>query len=543
MTTGKVDLVVVGAGFSGLYMLHRARELELSVRVFERGDGVGGTWYWNRYPGARCDIESIDYCYSFDKDLVQEWRWSERYAAQPEILRYLEHVADRFDLRRDITFGTSVDAATWCEEEHAWTVTCDSGETVTATYVVMASGNLSTIKRPSFTGLDDFEGEWYHTGSWPTSPVDLSGKRVAVVGTGSSGIQTVTALADQVEQLYVLQRTPNYSMPAQNHPLSEEEWRRAVDSWDERREVCRDSESGVPVDSPTKRTAEASPEERRQRFEKGWQRGGISALSSGFTDFFTDDEANRIAQDFARDKIREIVRDAEVASLLSPRHHIGTKRTCTDTGYFECFNRDNVELVDLNAHPMQRITAAGIALAGRSLEVDVIVFAIGFDAITGALTEVDLTGVGGVSLEQRWRHGPRTYLGLQSAGFPNLFMVTGPGSPSVLSNMVVSIEQHVDWIADCIAHLRERGLDRIEAEPRAEAQWMEHVADLAADTLYPQATSWYVGANIPGKPRVFMPYVAGCGQYRREAREVVLRDYEGFILDDPSPDAEQEVSA
>ena len=538
----RFDAVVVGAGFSGLYMLHRLRALGMSVRVVERGHDVGGTWYWNRYPGARCDIESIDYQYSFDEQLVQEWRWSERYATQPEILRYLEHVADRFGLRKDIVFDTSVLAAVWDESEHAWRVRCDNGELLTATYVVMATGNLSSVKSPELPGLEDFQGEWFHTGRWPHEPVDFTGKTVAVVGTGSSGIQTITEVAHRADHLYVLQRTPNYSMPAQNRQLSDDEWRELTRNWSDRRRICELSESGVPVDTPTKRTLEATPEERRQRFEQGWQRGGISALSSGFTDFFTDEKANKVAQDFARQKIHEVVRDPAVATLLCPSHHIGTKRTCTDVGYFETYNLPHVELVDLRANPLVRITSSGIELEDRRIDVDAIIFAIGFDAITGALTEIEIRGVNGHLLTDKWAHGPRTYLGLQSAGFPNLFMITGPQSPSVLSNMVVSIEQHVDWVADCLEHLRKRGIDRIEPTVEAEDGWVEHVAQLAADTLYPKATSWYVGANIPGKPRVFMPYVAGCGQYRREAEDVVQRGYAGFVLGDTRA-FEQEVSA
>ncbi|NJC73069.1 NAD(P)/FAD-dependent oxidoreductase [Planosporangium thailandense] len=539
----RIDVVIVGAGFSGLYMLHRLRGLGMTARVIERAHGVGGTWYWNRYPGARCDIESLDYCYSFDEDLVQEWRWSERYATQPEILRYLEHVADRFDLRRDITFGTSVVAADWDESRNVWMLRCDTGETVTATYCVMATGCLSTTKKPDFPGLSTFRGQWYHTGQWPHEPVDFSGKTVAVVGTGSSAIQAIPQIAKQAERLYVLQRTPNYSMPAQNRLLSADEVREALRDFRERRRLCEESEAGTPLAPPTLATYEVPPEQRSARYEEGWRRGGISSLSFAFTDFFTDEEANRQAQDFARAKIRQIVRDPKVAELLCPRHHIGTKRTCTDIGYFETYNRDNVELVDVRDNPIQEITPTGIRLSVRTIDVDVIVFAIGFDAMTGALTEIAIRGVDGQALQDKWTHGPLTLLGLQTAGFPNLFMITGPGSPSVLSNMVVSIEQHVDWVADCLAYLRDRGVDRIEATVEAEERWMRHVAELAAGTLYPRANSWYVGANIPGKPRVFMPYVAGCGQYRRECEEIVNSGYTGFVLGETAELHNEEVNA
>jgi cyclohexanone monooxygenase len=526
----RADVVIVGAGFAGLYMLHRIRGLGMTGHILERADDVGGTWYWNRYPGARCDIESIDYSYSFDEDLTREWRWSERYAAQPEILAYIRHTADRFDLRQHITFGTTVRTAEWDDAANEWTIACNTGETVRATYCVMATGCLSVVKQPEFPGLADFAGDWYHTGRWPHDPVDLAHKTVAVIGTGSSGIQVIPRIAAAAKHLYVVQRTPNYSMPAHNRPLAGDELDAVVANFSARRRICELSDAGVPQPPPTKSTFEVSPEERRRCYEEGWQRGGINALSAAFTDFFTDEKANKLAQDFARDKIREIVHDPKTAELLCPQHHIGTKRTCVDTGYFETYNRDNVELIDARADPIQHITSSGIQLPHRHLDVDIIVFAIGFDAITGALTDIAIRGTHGQSLRDKWTNGPRTLLGLQSADFPNLFMITGPGSPSVLSNMLVSIEQHVDWITDCLVHLRKLGLDRIEAAPDAEDRWMNHVAEIAAETLYPKANSWYVGANIPGKPRVLMPYVAGCGQYRRECEDVVTRGYEGFVL-------------
>lgn len=525
-----LDVVVVGAGFSGLYLLHRLRGLGLRVRVLEQAHGVGGTWHWNRYPGARCDIESVDYQYSFDPDLVAQWQWSERYAAQPEILAYLEHIADRYDLRRDISFNVSVASAHYGEQAGIWTLTSDSGEEWEARYCVMATGNLSAVKPPDLPGLKEFAGQWLHTGQWPETPVDLSGRRVAVVGTGSSGIQAVTALAPVVDQLYVLQRTPNYSMPAHNRPLGQTEWQEIVQDFATRRHLCEWSDAGTPLESPVGRAVDASPEERRARYEEGWARGGISALSFAYSDMFRDEDANRYAQEFAREMIRSTVRDPQVALKLSPQHHIGTRRTCTDTGYFETFNRPNVELVDVREEPLEEIVPTGLRTATRQLDVDVIVFAIGFDAITGALAEIDVRGRDGVSLSQAWAAGPRTLLGLQVAGFPNLFLVTGPGSPSVLSNMVVSIEQHVDWIARCLEHLREAGATTIEATLQAQDEWMNHVHALAAETLYPKANSWYVGSNIQGKPREFNVYVAGCGNYRQECEQVVAEGYRGFAI-------------
>ncbi len=525
-----IDVAVVGAGFAGLYMLYRLRGLGLRTRVFEQGTDVGGTWFWNRYPGARCDIESVDYCYSFSAELLADWTWTERYATQPEILRYLHHVADRFDLRRDIQTSTRVRSLRYDEPGNRWLVSTQAGEVVSARHCVLAVGNLSSVKRPDFAGLESFRGQWYHTARWPAGGVDFRGQRVGVVGTGSTAIQALPQIAKQAARVQVFQRTPNYSMPAQNRPLPPEELREVLRDYGERRRAAERSDAGVPVAPPQRSALEVSPEQRRRMYEAGWRRGGINALSYAFTDFFTDERANFTAQEFAREKIRGIVRDRAVAEALCPTHHIGTKRTCVDIGYFETFNRDHVELVDVRRSPITNLTPRGLATAAGEYGLDAIVFAIGFDAITGALLEIDIRGRGGLSLAEKWSQGPRSYFGLCVAGFPNLFMITGPGSPSVLSNMVVSIEQHVDWIAGCLSHLEDRGLDRIEASAEAEAAWARHVSDLADATLYPQAASWYVGANIPGKPRVFMPYVGGCGTYRRECEQVVERGYEGFAL-------------
>ena len=525
-----VDVAVVGAGFAGLYLLYRLRGLGLRVRVFERAADVGGTWFWNRYPGARCDIESVDYCYSFSDELLAEWTWTERYAAQPEILRYLRHVADRFDLRRDIQFDTRVASVRYDEPGNRWLVFTGAGEMVSARHCVLAVGNLSSVKRPEFAGLEAFQGDWYHTAQWPADGVELQGKRVGVVGTGSTAIQAVPQIAKQAAQVYVFQRTPNYSMPARNRPLPPEELADVRREYGQRRRAAQQSDAGVPVAPPQRSALEVGSQQRRRMYEEGWRRGGINALSYAFTDFFTDERANFTAQEFAREKIRQIVGDRAVAEALCPTHHIGTKRTCVDIGYFETYNRDHVQLVDVRTSPIRAVTPRGLATAAEDYGLDVIVFAIGFDAITGALLEIDIRGRDGLPLAAKWSRGPRCYLGLCVAGFPNLFTITGPGSPSVLSNMVVSIEQHVDWITDCLRYLEDRGLDRIEATPEAEDAWARHVGELADATLYPRAASWYVGANIPGKPRVFMPYVAGCGTYRRECEEIVERGYEGFVL-------------
>ena len=530
-----LDAIVVGAGFAGLYALHRLRGLGLEVRVFEQGEAIGGTWYWNRYPGARCDIESMDYSYSFSEELEQEWEWTERYPAQPEILRYLEHVADRFDLRRDIELSTRVVQARYVDDRGTWEVTTDDGARYSATYCIMASGCLSSLHRPAIDGLDDFEGDWHHSARWPQGGVQLAGKRVGVIGTGSTGIQMIPQVAEQAAHVHVFQRTPNFSMPARNRPLDPEHQRAIKADYRERRRLSRESLSGVPTSHPDAvpqcSALEATAEERERAYERGWTEGGIGGILLAFNDINVNADANSTAADFVRDKIRTIVKDPTTAEALCPTSHpIGTKRICVDTGYYDTYNRDNVTLVDVRGAPIVRLTSRGIETASAEYELDVIVFATGFDAMTGALLDIDIRGREGRSLRDEWSGGPRTYLGLATAGFPNLFLVTGPGSPSVLSNMVLSIEQHVDWIAECIGHLRERELDTIEATVDAEDGWVAHVNEVAQATLFPQASSWYAGANIPGKPRVFMPYLGGVGNYRANCDAVAGSGYQGFSM-------------
>jgi cyclohexanone monooxygenase len=458
-----VDVVIVGAGFAGMYMLHRLRGLGMSARVFEAGSGVGGTWYWNRYPGARCDVESMQYSYSFSPELQQEWQWSELFASQPEILRYANHVADRFDLRRDIQFNTRVTQAHFDRTAHRWEVRTDRGDVVSARHCVMATGCLSNARVPDFPGLDRFNGKTYHTGHWPHEGVDFTGKRVGVIGTGSSAIQAIPVIAQQAAHVTVFQRTPNFSIPSRN-------------------------------------------------------------------DLIFDAQANDTAANFVRDKIRAMVRDPAIAELLAPKNHpIGTKRICVDTDYYTTYNRDNVTLVDARTTPVSELTEGGLRAGDTEYEFDAIVFATGFDAMTGALTSIDIAA-DGMTLRQKWEGGPTTYLGLMTAGFPNLFMITGPGSPSVLSNMMVSIEQHVDWIADCVAYLRAHRLDCIEATQAAEDAWVAHGNEVAHTTLYPLANSWYMGVNIPGKPQVFMPYIGGVGTYRDTCDEIAAEGYRGFTL-------------
>jgi len=531
---GEYDVLVVGAGFAGLYALYKLRGLGYSVRVLERGDGVGGTWFWNCYPGARVDVESLEYSYSFSEELEQDWEWTERYPRQPEILKYINHVADRFELWPDIQLETTVETAHFDEERGRWTVTTDLGEVYDAQHVIMATGCLSQRKNPGdeFAGLDTFKGDWYLTSAWPKEDVDLSGKRVVVVGTGSTAIQVIPKVAQQADHVTVLQRTANFSVPAQNGPMDPEFQSALKARYRAHRKAAKESAFGVPVEMPERSALDFSAEEARAELEARWQAGGAAPFMLAFTDVLVDERANEVVAEFVRDKIRATVKDPATADLLCPRDHpLGTKRLCVDTEYYETYNRDNVELVSVRENPIARITPTGIRLQdGTEFEADVIVFAIGFDAMTGALFDIDLRGRGNVALKEAWKDGPRTYLGLTTVGFPNLYMITGPGSPSVLSNMVVSIEQHVDWIADLIEHMRERGLGVVEATQEAQDKWVAHVHEVGHATLFPRANSWYMGANVPGKPRVFTPYIGGVGVYRQECDEVAAKGYEGFDL-------------
>ncbi len=527
----QVDVVVVGAGMAGLYALHKLREAGLRAVALEAEAGVGGTWYRNRYPGARCDVESMFYSFSFSPELEQEWEWTEKFATQPEILRYLEHVADRFDLRRDVRTSTRVDSLDFDEDHGRWLVRTDTGAELDAQFCIIATGCLSVPKMPEIPGLSSFRGLFHHTAQWPHDGVDFTGLRVGVVGTGSSGLQSIPLIAEQAAALTVFQRTPVYTTPALNRPLEAADVEPIKAAYDELRELTRTSPFGVPALPSTRSALEVDADERERVYEDAYQVGGLFAVPYSFADIQITQEANDTAAEFLRGKIRSLVADPVVAELLCPTDYpYACKRPCLDTGYYETFNRDNVELVDLRATPITRIVPAGVETTAGLHELDAIVYATGFDAITGALAAIDIRGRGGLALADKWATGWRSYLGLAVAGFPNLFTVTGPGSPSVISNMIVSIEQHVDWITNALTTARSEGNDVIEATEDAEHGWVKHVAEVGDLTLFPKAESWYVGANVPGKPRVLMPYVGGVGVYRQMCDEIAADGYRGFTM-------------
>jgi cation diffusion facilitator CzcD-associated flavoprotein CzcO len=532
----ELDAVVIGAGFSGLFMNHRLRDtLGLDVAVFEAGSDVGGTWYWNRYPGARCDSESYIYCFAFDKELMQEWEWSGKYPEQPEILRYLNHVADRFDLRSNMQFDTKVTSAHFDERTQRWNVSTDQGDELSCKYLITGIGCLSAGQIPNIEGRELFGGEAHHTGAWPHEGVDFTGKRVAVIGTGSSGVQSIPVIAQQADQLHVFQRTPQYMIPARHGTVDKAVLDDIKKEYDAIYEKARWSFGGFPYDVTERSALEVSAEERQAIYEEGWENGGFRFIFGSFSDLRNNLESSETAAEFIRGKIRDTVKDPAVAEKLVPHDHpFGSKRTLIDTNYFETYNRDNVTLVDLNEEPIVEITETGIRTEANHFDFDVIVYATGFDAMTGSFNRIDFQGRGGEKLKDKWSAGPLTYLGLTTAGFPNLFMITGPGSPSVLANMPLAIEQHVELIADTIVHMRDNDLDLIEAEPDAESSWVEHVNEVAKPTMFMRANSWYLGANIPGKPRVFMPYSGGLGPYRERCNEIVANDYEGFTFREPS---------
>ncbi|KDE14662.1 MULTISPECIES: NAD(P)/FAD-dependent oxidoreductase [Rhodococcus] len=525
-----VDVVVVGAGFAGLYALHKLRDtMNLAVRVFEAGADVGGTWYWNRYPGARCDIESIHYSYSFDEELQQEWRWSEKFAGQPEILRYLEHVADRFDLRRGITFDTRVIGVHWDDENSMWTVHTDDGRSVRSRYFISGAGNLSVPKTPEFGGIENFRGEVLLTGNWPHEGVDFAGKRVAVIGAGASGIQAIPLIAEEAAELIVFQRTPNFATPLGNGPLDPEVETEAKQNYRSLRDAARNHFLGVPFDQVQPSALAVDAQERRRVFDERWNAGGFRLFIDSFQDILFDKKANDTIAEYIRERIRERVQDPAKADKLAPEGYAyGTKRPPLETNYYEAYNRESVHIVDVKDTPIDEITATGVRVGERTYEVDTVVLATGFDAMTGPLLAMDIRGRGGQTLAEKWAHGPRTYLGIMIHGFPNLFTITGPQSPSVLYNMPLAIEDHVDFATDAIDYLRAHDLDVIEPTAQAETDWLHLTNEIAGQTLLPQTNSWYMGANIPGKPRACMVYLGGAPTYRQTCAEVVAGGYTGF---------------
>jgi len=536
-----MDAIIVGAGFAGLYMLIKLRQLGMRALVLEAGGGVGGTWYWNRYPGARCDNESVEYSYSFDPDLQREWRWKERYASQPEIQEYLEHVAQRYDLYPDIRFETKVTSARWVEQTAQWLVQAEGGQTFVTQFCVMATGNLSTPKVPDWPGVETFAGKIYHTGNWPREAVDFTGMRVGVVGTGSSGIQVIPQLAKQAASLTVFQRTPNFAVPAANRELRDEEFADVLEHYDSLREKAKSSLLGFFSQASDKSALEETREEQQRRYEECWSFGGPSILLS-YRDLLLDDRANSTVAEFVRSKIREIVQDENSAESMIPEGYpLGARRLCIEIGYYDAINAENVTLVDVRKSRITNVTPSGVVTSDAHFELDALVLATGFYAMTGALDRIEIAGREGRSLRNEWAEGPRTYLGLMMSGFPNLFLVTGPGSPSVLSNVVVSIEQHVDWIAECISYMDDQKLGTIEPTESAEDEWLRHVDDVAQATLFPRANSWYMGRTRSGR-QVFMPYVGGVGAYRQRCIEIVEAGYEGFTFSNQSETVERGVT-
>ncbi|MCB2047967.1 MAG: NAD(P)/FAD-dependent oxidoreductase [Novosphingobium sp.] len=525
------DIVVIGAGFGGMYAHHRFRQLGLSVFGFEQGTDVGGTWYWNRYPGARCDVESVDYTYTFSNELLEEWTWSERFSTQPEILEYAEFVADRFDLRRDIKFETKIVSAIYDEAANLWNVRTDQGDAITCHYVVTTVGCLSVPKDPEFEGLENFKGEWVQTGAWPKEGVDWAGKNVLVVGTGSSAIQTIPEVAKTAGHLTVFQRTANYSVPAYNGPLPEHRQKEVFADYPGYLQMLKKSRGGQVFELQTdSMAAEFTPEQQQERLQQAWELGRWN-IQGCFRDITLNEDANKLAADFVHAKIRETVKDPATAEKLIPRGYpLGTKRLCLDSDYYATFNRENVDLVDINEEPIVRITEGGLQTSKQEYPADLIIFAIGFDAMTGPLVNLGIEGRGGQSLKSAWHDGPECYLGIAAPGFPNLFMVNGPSSVSVLSNMILTLEHHVDWIADCISYMRDNGYDRLEAREDATHEWAAHTEMVANRTLFPKANSWYMGANVTGKPRMFMAYIGGFDNYVARFDAVAAKGFEGFDL-------------
>ncbi len=525
-----VDAVVVGAGFTGLYMMHRLRQEGITARGFDAAPDVGGTWYWNRYPGARCDIESMQYSFQFDEDLQQEWRWTERYASQPEILAYIGHVADRFDLRRDFTFDTRVEAATFDKASHTWMVETGGGEKIRTRYFIMGVGCLSAPLRPTFKGEVNYKGEVYQTSLWPKDPVDFTGKRVGIIGTGSSAIQSLPLIAKEAEHVYLYQRTPNFVVPAQNRSLSDEEVALIKSDYKGFRAKAYAGLTAFLFPRHDQSYFDLSPEERRIRLDEQWEIGGLPFLGA-FNDILFDEEVNAEVAKYWRRRIDEIVEDPKIADLLTPDEFFGCKRLCAGTDYYETFNRANVSLIDVSNFGIERLTETGLRAEGVDYDLDAIVYATGFDAMTGSVTRIKITGANGQTIQEKWADGPATYIGLTISGFPNMFNMVSAGSPSVLATMVTCAEQHGDWVADCLVHMRDNGLTLIDATPEAEQSWVDEVNRASQLSLRTRCDSWYVGSNVVGKARVFAPYIGGWPPYVQKCNDVVANGYEGFTLE------------
>jgi cation diffusion facilitator CzcD-associated flavoprotein CzcO len=523
------DAVIVGAGFTGLYMLHVLRQKGFTARLVDAASGVGGTWYWNRYPGARCDIESMQYSFQFSEELQQEWEWTERYASQPEILAYIEHVAERFDLTRDIQFDTRVEAATWDENTGEWTVETDRGQALHARYFIMGVGCLSAPIKPTFEGEADFTGETYQTSIWPKEPVDFKGKRVGIIGVGSSAIQAGPLIAEEAEHVYIYQRTPNYVVPSQNRPLTPEEVKDIKSDYKGFRAKAYAGLTAFLFERHDQSVFDLTPDERRARFDNYWNIGGLPFLGA-FNDILFNDDANQACIDYWRSRIEEIIDDPKLVELLTPDEEFGCKRLCSGTGFYEMFNRDNVTLVDVRGTGIERFTPAGLRAEGVDYDLDTIIFATGFDAMTGSVTRIRITGKGGQTIQQKWAEGPKTYLGLMISGFPNMFNMVSAGSPSVLATMVTAAEQHGDWVGECLDHMRETGKTVIEATPEAEAEWSAEVKRAGDASLRTNCDSWYVGSNIEGKARAFAPYIGGWPPYVARCNAETASKYENCVL-------------
>jgi cyclohexanone monooxygenase len=531
-TDERFDAIIVGAGFAGMYMLHSLRARGMRVRVIEAAGGVGGTWYWNRYPGARCDVVSVDYSFSFSEEIQQAWTWTEKYAAQPEILRYAEFVADTLDLRRDMQFDTRVESMIYDDAAATWSVTTDAGDHYVAQFCIMATGCLSIPKDPDIPGLSSFDGPVYFTSRWPHEPIAFGGKTVGLIGTGSSGIQVAPEIAQEADRLFVFQRTPSFTLPARNTPLPASFVEEVKGAYSARRQKARRHPAGHLRPITDRKTFSYEPQERRSAFDGAWESGGLD-LFGVFGDLVVDEAANDEVAQMIHRKIEETVADPTTAAALKPTGNpLGGRRVCLDTDYYAMFNRENVTLVDVLKDPIETVVADGIRTRDGHYKIDVLVLATGFDAMTGALLKIDIRGRQGLSLRAKWAHGPVTYLGIAVEGFPNLFTITGPGSPSVLTNVIASIEQHVEWLSDLIDHMDKRALKTVEADAQAEEAWVRHVYDMAAPTLMMKANSWYLGANVPGKPRVFMPYVGGLNVYRDKAQSIADDGYRGFHFEE-----------